>query len=89
MVDVHTAERHGVCPVCEGYCGNDEDDSCRCPGCQDGWVGDPASARAFYIAPEDYPGSWPSYLAVQAETDRTVLEDAGQLTIEAPTPEQT
>lgn len=53
MVDVATAERQGVCPVCEGYggakvdpeeCANDEHhplhscEKCWCEGCHDGLI---------------------------------------------------
>lgn len=82
MVDIPTAERHGICPECEGYLGRHDEDGygidcpnenclgscpqCWCPGCHDGNTGDPQSALAFGIDPEEYAGSWAAHVAVTA-----------------------
>lgn len=79
MVDIRTAEHHGICPTCEGYGGNSEPGcvngdctgvcpACWCPGCHDGATGDSQSAVAFGVDPEEYAGSWPAYCAVQKAT---------------------
>jgi hypothetical protein len=72
VVDIATAEHHGICPECEGYGGNGRSDCpnelcwgscscCWCEGCHDGHG---------YTGPtqggEDACGSWEAYAAVQA-----------------------
>jgi len=68
MVDLPTAERHGVCPVCEGYGGGEAPEGhenadcqgscpkCWCPGCHDG---------NEMTSGWDPCGSWEAYQAVQ------------------------
>lgn len=71
MVDVRTAEHHGVCPTCEGYGGRDTGDdgcpnelcvgscpACWCLGCQDGNVDCPLPES------EERMGSWEEYAAL-------------------------
>ena len=72
MVDVRTAEHHGVCPTCEGYGGKSDPagdgcpnelcsgscPACWCPGCHDGQVecAEPDSGERM--------GSWEAYEAL-------------------------
>jgi hypothetical protein len=74
VVDVPTAKHHGICPDCEGYGGNSELEgcpnedcigscpSCWCPGCHDGAV-------ECDLDPEERPGSWQAYEAVQGSKE--------------------
>jgi hypothetical protein len=72
MVDVATAQHHGVCPTCEGYggtagkdCPNEECMGscswCWCPGCHDGNVEYPLPDS------EERCGSWEAYAALHPD----------------------
>jgi hypothetical protein len=92
MLDLHTAEQHGICPRCQGYGGGEDPEACYdnpfcpgacpkcwCEGCRDGWVEIP-----WYLAvslEEQACGSWQAYLAVQAEEKaaRPLPRPKGQL----------